>query len=507
MKRMPEQVDEIGNHPQTVKSEDYISMRDLFAPLFRRRRVLALVFIGVSVGLLLLAATIGPAYTSHMAILVNRERLDPLVTSESTSQLMTTSEPVTEQEINSEAELLKSRDVLRQVVLANGLDKPKAGFSLLALISPAPSEESRIEKAVKSLAKGLKVEVTLKSNVIEASYSSSDPQRSYGVLKSLGELYTAKHVAVHHPAGSYDFFARETETYRNKLDSAESKLRNFGLVNDIAAPDVQRTNLAQQFAESVGLLHAAQQLIATDEERIRSDREQMNGTPQRSVTAQSSAAADKLLDDLNASLVTAEAKRAQLAMKYDSHYPLVQEQDKEIALINDHIKRAEMTRYLTETSDRDPTFELLREDLAKTRSDLAGQRANLQATARSIKSLQSEMVDLDQQSIAQHDLVREAKADEDNYLLYLSKREQERTADALDNTRIANVAIAVPPALPVLPTFGWPFIVLVALLLAAVIAISATYALDYLDPSFRTPAEVIDILGIPVVVSVAKRSA
>ena len=507
MKRMPGQIEEIGNPPRVVKGSDDISMRDLFAPLFRRRRMLALVFIAVLVGLLLLAAIIGPQYTSRMAILVNRERLDPLVTTESTSQMITTSNPVTEQEINSEVELLKSRDVLQQVVLANGLDKPRGGFSLNALISRDSSKESRLEKAVKALAKQLKVEVTTKTNVIEASYSSSDPQRSYGVLKSLGEFYTAKHVAVHRPAGSYEFFAKETEKYRNELNSAESKLRDFGLVNRIAAPDVQRTNLAQQFADSVGLLHAAQQLIATDEERIHSDREQMNATPQRSVTAQSSAAADKLLDELNASLVVAESKRTQLAMKYDPHYPLVQEEDKEIAQINDHIKRAGMTRYVTETSDRDPTFELLREDLAKTQADLAGQRANLQATARSIKSLQSEMIELDQQSILQHDLVREAKADEDNYLLYLSKREQERTTDALDNTRIANVAIAVAPALPVLPVYGWSSILFVALLLAVVIAISVTYVLDYLDPSFRTPAEVIDILGIPVVVSVSKKSA
>ena len=46
-----------------------------------------------------------------------------------------------------------------------------------------------------------------------------------------------------------------------------------------------------------------------------------------------------------------------------------------------------------------------------------------------------------------------------NYLLYLSKREQERTSDALDEKRISNVAIAVPPVLPILPWVG-PILVL-----------------------------------------------
>ena len=64
------------------------------------------------------------------------------------------------------------------------------------------------------------------------------------------------------------------------------------------------------------------------------------------------------------------------------------------------------------------------------------------------------MVKLGSQSLQQADLQREAKANEQNYLLYLSKREQERTSDALDRTRIENVAIAVPPAIPVLPVHG-----------------------------------------------------
>ena len=65
--------------------------------------------------------------------------------------------------------------------------------------------------------------------------------------------------------------------------------------------------------------------------------------------------------------------------------------------------------------------------------------------------MQLQMVDLDQRALKQADLLRDTKANEDNYLLYLSKREQERASDALDQKRIANVAIAVPPVIPALP--------------------------------------------------------
>ena len=117
------------------------------------------------------------------------------------------------------------------------------------------------------------------------------------------------------------------------------------------------------------------------------------------------------------------------------------------------------------------------------------------------------MVDLDQKALTQQDLLRSVKANEDNYLLYLSKREQERTSDALDKTRIANVAIAVPPDIPALPAHGFLIVMLFGLAFATMLAIALAYLVDYFDSSFHTPAQVIDMLGIPVVVAVPKKTA
>jgi uncharacterized protein involved in exopolysaccharide biosynthesis len=484
-----------------------LSARDFVAPLFRRKQLLFGTFIVVSVAVIGLVALMGPTYSSRMAILVNRERMDALVSTEATTQIMNGDNPVTPEEINSEVELLSSRDVLEKVVIANGLEKQIPGFSLHGLLHPHETNDDRIARAVKTLAKKIKVDNIKNSNLIEITYKSADPQLSYGVLKSLGELYVAKHVAVHRPAGSFEFFSTETQKYQDELKDAEQKLRNFGQQNSIAAPDEQRTQLAAQVANTVGFLHGAEQSIAADEERIQEDRKQMSSTPQRSTTFQASAANDKLIEDLNASLLGAQTKRTQLALKYDPSYPLVREADQEIAQANSAIAQAEEKKYVTETTDRDPTYELLREDIAKSQADLAAQRATLVATKRSVQDIQAQMEKLDQLSLTQQDLQREAKADESNYLLYLAKREQERTSNALDVTRIANVAIAVPPSIPVLPVLSWPLTILFAIGSAMVISIGTAYAVEYLDPSFHTPAQVIDMMGIPVVIAVSKKTA
>ena len=166
---------------------------------------------------------------------------------------------------------------------------------------------------------------------------------------------------------------------------------------------------------------------------------------------------------------------------------------------------AKSTQYVNQTTDRDPTFELLREDAAKAQTDLAAQRATVAALKKSIQNMQEQMVSLDQKALKQADLLRDAKTNEDNYLLYVSKREQERASDALDQKRIANVAIAVPPAIPTLPKLNFSTVLVMGIFFAMVVSAGAAYTVDYLDSSFRTPRDVMDVLGIPLVAGVPKR--
>jgi uncharacterized protein involved in exopolysaccharide biosynthesis len=489
-----------------TESSKLTSLRDLISPLFRQKKTLITVFLVTLVAVILLGILMPAPYKSEMSLLVNRERQDPLVSTQATAQGPAVVQEVSLEEITSEAALLQSQDLLEKVVIATGLAKPH-GFSVWNLLHPHETQEDRVARCVKQLAKKIKVTNETNSNLIQVSYSSSDPKTSYAVLNALGNFYLEKHVEVHRSPGSYKFFVQETDRYRKALEDAENRLRDFGQKQGVAAPDIERTDMAQTVAVAVGQMHTAQQSIAADEQRIQSDQKQMAMTPQRSATQQASSQADKLLDDYRASLLAAQTKRTQLALKYDPSYPLVQEADQEIAQTQAAIAEAEKTQYLTQITDRDPTYELLREDLARTRTDLAAQQAILSSTRNSLQSMQNQMVDLDQKALTQHDLMRDVTADEANYLLYLSKREQERTTDALDKTGIANVTIAVPPAIPVLPVYGIPLVIVAAFIMALFFSVLAAYAVNYLDATFHTPNQVINTLGIPVVVGMPKKAA
>jgi uncharacterized protein involved in exopolysaccharide biosynthesis len=484
-----------------------ITLRDLFAPLFRHSRVVIITFFLTAVLVVAAAVMLSGTYETHMKVLVNRERLDPLVSTEAQTQLIgATIAAVTPEEINSEAELLQSGDVLEKVVLQNGLQQ-REKKSLWAYWHPNATEEQYVSRAVKHQNKKLKIEPIVKTNIISVSYKSSDPQIAYGVLNALATFYVEKHVAVHRPTGVYDFFAKQADKYRTALGDSEARLASFEKQPGAGAPAIERTDMALVIANTAGLLHQAEQAAAADEQRITADYEQIKVTPERSTTQQASIAANLLLQQLEGSLLAAENKRAQLLVKFEPSYPLVQETDKEIEATKAAILEAQKTQYVDETTDRDPTFELLREDIAKTKSDLVAQRAGASALKRSIREMQLQIVDLDQNNLKQADLNRDIKANEENYLLYLSKREQELTSDALDRKRIANVAIAVPPIIPVLPAISALLALGVGFPVALALSVGAGYAAEYLDSSLCTPGQVTELLGIPVVIAIPRQTA
>jgi polysaccharide biosynthesis transport protein len=481
------------------------TLRDMLAPLFRRMRTFIYTFSGVILGTILAAFVFNSIHKGTMEILVNEQRLDPSVTSQST-QGQATVPGVSDYDIGSEIELLKSPDLLQKVVLANNLQK-KEKESFTAFLHPGKNDDWWIARATQKLGGKLDITAVSKANLVEVDYKATDPTLAYNVLHTLAGLYLEKHNSVHRPQGSYSFFATQTDKYQQALSDSVERLADFSKTTGLAAPDVERTDLAQQVTNAVGALETARQSMAADKNRIRDEMTRMKVVPERSLSQESEDSAQALMQQLQADLLTAEDKKTQLLMKYEPTYPLVQEADQEIAETRSAILSAEKQKYVNRTTDRDPTFELMREDVAKTEADLAFHQASAAALENSIHGLQMQMVDLDQKALKQADLLRDAKANESNYLLYLSKREQERTSDALDEKRIANVAIAVPPLPPVLPWISPIIVLLCGMVLAPFLAAGAAFVAEYLDPSLRTPTEVLDVLRIPVLASVPKQTA
>ena len=480
------------------------TLRDLLTIAFRHRRLMVISFLGI-LSAAIFAAVLQPnRYAAVMKILVKRERVDPVVTAEA-SALPQFALAVTEEEMNSEVELLKSRDLLEKVVLACDLQhqSDSSWSKVLAAVTSrrkamSPEEDTRIPKAVRTLEKALTMEVLKKTNLIAVHYQSSDPKLAAQVLTELSNLYLEKHLEMHRPPGAFDFFQQQTKEYRKGLTDAEERLVDFTHGGAVVSAKLEKEVALQKVAEFDATLRQTQASIAETQQRIHALQEQTVSIPARMVTQVRNADDAMLLSQLRANLLTLELKRTELLGKFDPSYRPVQEIETQIAQTRAALAVAEKSQLHEETSDRDPTHEWSRGELAKAKADLAGLQARAQATALTVQSYRANARSLERNEVVQDDLIRTVKATEENYLLYRRKQEEARISDALDRRRIINVAIAEAATVPSLPSSHRSLTLVMGLLLAIAASMGLAFGSDYLDPTFRTPEEMTSFLNIPV---------
>ena len=473
-----------------------VSLRDVIAPVFRHRRLVVWSFLAILLGSIIAAFALPKQYQSELKILVKRERVDPAVSSNKATVFETHSE-VTEEQVQSEVELVRSRDLLESVVKECGI--VPAGDSKVG-------QQASVElaRAVLNLQSALQVEPVKKTNLISATYRSGDPVLAARVLNTMARLYLEKHLEVHRLPGAFDFFQKQTERYRDELATSKEHLVGYDRDTGVVSPELEKDITLRKQSEFEAALRETRTDIAETAERIHSLEAQMSTTSPRITTQERISDNPLLFQQLKSTLLTLELKRTELLTKFAPDYLPVREVEKQIAQTRAAIAAAEQAPVHEQTTDSDPTYAWLREELAKNRTQLIALRARAQALAPVVETYRAKGRSLDETESTQQDLVRAAKASEENYLLYLQKQEEARIADALDRNRIVNVAIAEAAIVPALPLRSTAFIVLLGGLLATSFSLGLAFGADYLDPSFRTPQELRNTLNIPVLAAVPR---
>lgn len=481
--------------------------RDIAAPIFRQRKLALLVFGGILGGAILTAMLMPRRYEAEMKIFVNRDRAETVVTPDLTTTPAAVP-AVSPEDLNSEVELLTSRDLLNKVVLACGLENTKDSWwrRIANRIAGRDSAQVRLAESERNLKGALTVEPLQKTTVIRVAYSSRDPRTAERVLQTLAILYQEKHAAVHRPSGSFNFFQDETTQYDNELAQAEARRIEFDRQESVVAPEFERQLSLQQLST----FRAEQQQDESESEaaaaRVKALRAEEESTPKRQTTEMRQTGNAQLLAELRSTLLTLELKRTDMLVKYAPSYPPIKDLETQIGETQRAVKAAEQSPVSEVTTDRVPTQDWIATELAKAQADRAQYLAQAASMRRTVRQYEAESQRLDQVSETEADLTRAVKTAEGNYLLYLQKREEARISDALDERRIVNVSMAEAPAVPAFPNepFGW--ILAGGVFTAGIAGVGAAYAADRIDSSFRTPDELNRYLGLKVLAAIPRNS-
>lgn len=469
--------------------------------LFRQRRI----FVCVS-GLVLAAAVLyafaGTQYQANMKVLVRRGRADAPVSAAENAPLDVTRMTVSEEELNSEVELLRDDGVLRRVVQETGV----GGRDWFHFLRLGEGNAERVERAARRLAKKLQVEPVKKTNLIAISYAADDPQVAAKVLQSVAKAYLEKHMEVHRPAGELRFFEQQTRESRRQLEEAQGKLLQFSAGHGVVAAARQRDLALQKLSEVDASFRQTRIELAETQQRVGDLGDQLAKLPERTTTQVRIADNPELLKALKSSLLDLQLKRTQLLTKFEPSHRLVQEVEQQIAQAEATIAAENALPLRDETTDKNVHYEWAKSELQRAQVQWRALQARAAATFAQEAAYRAMARQLGEDAIAQDDLLSSEKAAQQNYLLYAKKQEEARLDDALDERGIVNVAIAEHPVVPVLPVWSAWMVLAIGLAAAGAAGTVAAFAADYVNPAFRTPDDVLAYLDSPVLASLPRRA-
>ena len=431
-------------------------LRDLVETVFRHRRKAAAFFLAVTLSALILLAFSPVTYTSTSKLIVHRGRESVFVDPTAGGATLPLYKEW-ESEINTELEILNSRELVAEVVESMGpsifieerppdetgrLGSIRKAFNPVRLffrkiakaLTPGNSSAKdgerikQVNKAIQIVEKGLHIGVRPKSDIITVSYTARDPELARQVVDTLVKNYLERRIDLHQIPGGYQFFSQQTELLRKELEDTAAKILavkkegNLDLISD------DRVALETSIEEMKASRLQVKSELAASEARVAS---------MRSMLSQQSS------ENNNAILDPVEYKKLQATLRLEeASLAALIAQDREIG------------------------------------SQLDGLRTNLQVIEKNEPAIRR--------------LQREQELLEEKYRKYSENREQARINQELETRKISNVTIVQHATLPEEANPSGKLLKLAAALFLGFFgAVGMAFGFDSIDPSLHSDADVV----------------
>jgi uncharacterized protein involved in exopolysaccharide biosynthesis len=462
-------------------------LRDTLERLFRQKKPI-FVLAGVWTALMAAYLLFWPAsFEEEIRFVINNNRAGAVVSPEYNNGPVAR-DYVDESVIATEIQLLSDTDLLRSVVEKVGL--------------AAAQDKASIEKAVEELRKSLKVAPVLKANIIKASYSSGSPQEIEAVLRTLAEGYLDEHLRVHGTHGAYELFEKQAAGYQKHLRELQDRLAAFQEPRNIVALGQQKDlNLKKLLDEQAAFRENDAARIA-NARKLAHLKEQLTSLNPRITTQARKVPNQYSVERLNTMLIELQNRRTDLLAKFQPQDRMVQEVDKQIADTKSALGQADRMSSTEETTDVNPLRQSLEADLAKAEVSDTEYRSRAASLEKDIGEYQNSLTVLQHATTDDDQLLREIKETEDNLGLYSKKREEARIEEAMNQQKIANVALIQPPHIPAVPKAKLSVTFLATYALGFLLIVGSAFAAGLTRPYVYTAWELEELAGVPVLASV-----
>jgi len=511
------------------------TLRDVYCVLFRHKRKMFLFFAVVVATVAVGTIRLPDIYRSEAKLLVRIGResvtLDPTAT---TGQIINVSES-RQMQINSELEIIKSREIAEKLVDSigpaivlnlpdqileesisvdvNSLEKITQNIQTEAKRQPGLLERLGLseptnyhESAVAAVMKNLKVEVLKDSSIIDISYEAQDPNLAHNVLSKLIDLYLEKHIAVYQTPGSHNFFIQQAEDLREKLTQAENELRTIKDDTGISSIEDQGKVILEGIGELQQDVRRKEAELTSSEAKVQSLQQSLAETPELITTGTTTGMSNYAADLMRDRLYELQLQEQELLSKFEPTSRQVWEVRRQIAeaqaLLNqENQQRSQVTKGVN------ITYQQTESELLTEQANLLSLQAEVQLLKKQLAEAQAELKTLNEAEVKITRLEREIAIQEENYSKYSENLEQARIDDAMEARKISNISVMQLATLSTRP-IGPKRLLNISLgfLLGIFGATGLAFFSEYLDHSIKTPEQAQEKLQLPILASIPRVS-
>ncbi len=463
--------------------------QDLVRSIFRHRKlVLTTVAIGVSLAGIR-AWTLPPSYKARSVLMVKDSRAHVAVTPD--AETRTVLHRVGDAQVNALATLLQDPSLVREAlerVRANsapldtaeieeqvvaetgGMKNPLAiPGNVYRRVHEVPVQ-SELDHRAQSLARLVQVTPVQKTSLIELSFISGNPTWAAAFVNGLSETLIDRYRRLYESSTTQEFFHSQRLVLSEKLDKAQVARSAF---RDRVGEDLLTLN-----TEELRLRIAE---LGNQLDEAKTERAELSSRAEAIVDLN----ANPALAAVKGRIIELELERSELLSRYTKTSVAVRDLDRQIA---------EAKRLLAK--ENEATLAMQR---STVRSAIDSVDARVAAITAQISGNRSKLKELEKVAPEWERLENELASAKEAHQTYSRKEEQARFSNALDESKIVNVAIIEPATPPTQPESS-PIKRLFAMGFAGSLLLGVGIALmrDWLDPSVKTTSQVERMTGLPV---------
>lgn len=382
-------------------------------------------------------------YTSSARFLVKNARQDLVVGPNETASA-SVPEGVSEEVLNTELELLRSWDSLTQIVRDLKLHQPMVDAGK----EPAMAEEL----ATHGLLQSLNASALRKTNIVQISYTSRDPQLAAAIVGQVVDRYLAAHLTIHSSPGTYELFKAQAADASTELRRAEEELASLARSSNLVVLDTQKQDALKSVQELEAQVNAISAEMKEQQTRARIAEVHLSSTTQRVPTIRRNVPAQSSVEHLHTMAAELTNKRTEALTKFQPTDRLVVEIDQQIADTNAALERAKMMSANEESTDINPSWQALEGERTKARLAHAGLESKNTQLQHELEEQRARTLQITEAGPRYDELSRHVTEARNRYELYAKKEEEARIAEVLDRQRISNVVLAQAPSVSHVPS-------------------------------------------------------